>query len=203
MPLRTETRTRSSLMSGRAPLMACTRMTMRSLRSRSSRVSTKPDKVTLKAGAARIGWAMRAVFQAASVKPNAIAAAATATGNASGRARAAMHNDIAAAVSVMPAHRNGSRSAEKYRTTPSPNATGSHGMSRPGAVSRAIQPPTWAPARCRSGDSMSGQPGEPARVRFPSGHVPARAPLRVSAPPRLLGSPSPAMSPRPRHSTGS
>ncbi len=41
---------------------------------------------------------MRAVFQVASVKPNAIAAAATATGNASGRARAAIQSEIATAV---------------------------------------------------------------------------------------------------------
>ncbi len=59
----------------------------RSLRSRSSRLSTKPDKATLNAGTASTGCAMRAVFQVASAKPKAMAAAATATGNARGRAR--------------------------------------------------------------------------------------------------------------------
>ena len=46
VPLRTESRTRVSLMSPRGSVMSATRSTKRSVRSRMSRVSTKPDSDT-------------------------------------------------------------------------------------------------------------------------------------------------------------
>ena len=192
MPLRTETRTRSSLMSGRAPLMVCTRITMRSLRSRSSLVSTKPDKVTLKAGAVRIGCAMRAVFQVASVKPNAIAAAATATGNASGRARAATQSEIAIAVSVdagpqkrLAIRREIEDNAEAECDRQPRNQPARRGViGDPVAQTRARRAAGEGTARRASLATRRG------RV-LPSGHVPARAPVRAPAARGLSDRPRP------------
>ena len=80
MPLRTDSRTRSSLVSPRGLSMVATRSTKRSVRSRISRVSTKPVSDTENVGRASTPWAIRAVFQVATAKPAAIAAIITTTG---------------------------------------------------------------------------------------------------------------------------
>jgi len=61
--------------------MVATRSTKRSVRSRMSRVSTKPDSATEYIGRASTPCATRAVFQVAIAKPAATAATMTATGN--------------------------------------------------------------------------------------------------------------------------
>ncbi len=61
--------------------ISATRNTKRSVRSRMSRVSTKPDSDTEYIGLASTPCAIRAVFHVAAAKPAAIAAIITATGN--------------------------------------------------------------------------------------------------------------------------
>ena len=88
MPFFTETRTRSGFCSSALPSNDSARTTMRSVRSRSSRTSTKPAMATLPAGRARIGCATWTVFSVATAKPAATAVKASAMGNAIGRRRA-------------------------------------------------------------------------------------------------------------------
>ena len=113
VPLRTETRTRSSVSSSREPAMRSIRTTMRSERSRSSRISTKPAISTFQTGADSTGCAMIARLMVAVANPAARAAAPNAKGNAKGRRRA---RTVAAAVAASrrpAAHGAGSRSMAK------------------------------------------------------------------------------------------
>jgi hypothetical protein len=68
-------RTRSSVSSSRGPAMRSTRTTMRSERSRSSRISTKPAISTFQTGAESTGCAMIARLVVAVANPAARAAA--------------------------------------------------------------------------------------------------------------------------------
>ena len=79
-----------------------TRSTKRSVRSRMSRVSTKPDSDTEYIGRASTPCATRAVFQVATAKPAATAAIITATGNSFCRRsrNAAAQSTIAAAAAT-------------------------------------------------------------------------------------------------------
>jgi hypothetical protein len=80
VPFFTDSRTRSSLVAPRALSMVTTRSTKRSVRSRMSRVSTKPVSDTENIGRASTPCATRAVFQVATAKPAATAATITAAG---------------------------------------------------------------------------------------------------------------------------
>ena len=80
VPFFTDSRTRSSLVVPRALSIVTTRSTKRSVRSRMSRVSTKPVSDTENIGRASTPCAIRAVFQVAIAKPAATAAIITATG---------------------------------------------------------------------------------------------------------------------------
>jgi hypothetical protein len=80
VPFRTDSRTRSSLIGDLGLSMCATRNTKRSVRSRISRVWTKPDSDTEYIGRASTPCATRAVFQVAMAKPAAMAAVITATG---------------------------------------------------------------------------------------------------------------------------
>ncbi|MEH2590119.1 hypothetical protein V1273_003958 [Bradyrhizobium sp. AZCC 1721] len=80
MPFLTDSRTRSSFVVPRALSMVTTRRTKRSVRSRMSRVSTKPVSDTENIGRASTPCAIRAVFQVATAKPAATAAIITAAG---------------------------------------------------------------------------------------------------------------------------
>ena len=97
MPFFTDSRTRSSFCSPRGLSIVATRSTKRSVRSRMSRVSTKPVSDTEYIGRASTPCATRAVFQVATAKPAATAAIITATGNALCRRsrNAAAQNTIA------------------------------------------------------------------------------------------------------------
>jgi hypothetical protein len=81
VPFFTDSRTRSSLVGPRGLSMVATRRTKRSVRSRMSRVSTKPVSATENIGRASTPCAIRAVFQVATAKPAATAATMTAAGN--------------------------------------------------------------------------------------------------------------------------
>ena len=70
-----------SLVVTRGPSICATRSTKRSVRSRISRASTKPESCTEYIGRARTLCAISAVFHVAAAKPDAIAAISTATGN--------------------------------------------------------------------------------------------------------------------------
>jgi hypothetical protein len=113
VPFLIEMRTWSSFCGSRAASIDCTRTTMRSVRSRSSRTSTKPEMATLPAERARTGCDTGMVVNVATAKPPAIAVQASATGRTMGRARAstAMAQQIAA--SPEPAHQAGSCPAVK------------------------------------------------------------------------------------------
>ena len=93
--------------------MLCTCTTTRSLRSRSSRTSTKPVTCTLPAGICRTGCAMRAVLSVAVAKPAAMAAKPSASGKPSGRRRATNATTTPATTSAVAAHQAGSRSARE------------------------------------------------------------------------------------------
>jgi hypothetical protein len=80
VPFFTDSRTRSSFVVPRALSMVTMRSTKRSVRSRMSRVSTKPVSDTENIGRASTPCAIRAVFQVATAKPAATAAIMTATG---------------------------------------------------------------------------------------------------------------------------
>ena len=80
VPFFTDSRTRSSFVVPRALSMVTTRSTKRSVRSRMSRVSTKPVSDTENIGRASTPCAIRAVFHVATAKPAATAAIMTATG---------------------------------------------------------------------------------------------------------------------------
>ena len=71
----TDRRTRSGASLSR-PSIVCTRTTMRSERSRSSRTSTKPARLTFQAVCCRIGCATRALLSVTAAKPIATAASA-------------------------------------------------------------------------------------------------------------------------------
>jgi hypothetical protein len=88
--------------------MLVTRTAMRSDRSRSSRLSTKPLISTFHAGAASTGWAMTARLIAAVAKPAATNAIASAAGKANGRWRNRMAATTAAPVNAAAAHGAGS-----------------------------------------------------------------------------------------------
>jgi len=79
--LRTDSRTRSSFVCPRGLSIWVTRKTKRSVRSRMSRVSTKPDSETPNIGLASTPCAIRAVFHVAIAKPADMAAIITAIGN--------------------------------------------------------------------------------------------------------------------------
>ena len=81
VPLRTDSRTRSSWIGARGASICVTRSTKRSVRSRISRASTKPDSDTEYSGLANTAWPQSAVLHVATAKPAAIAAIITATGN--------------------------------------------------------------------------------------------------------------------------
>ena len=81
VPLRTDSRTRSSLVCARGLSICVTRSTNRSVRSRTSRVSTTPESETEYIGLANTTCATHTVFHVAAAKPAAKAAIITAIGN--------------------------------------------------------------------------------------------------------------------------
>jgi len=113
VPLRTDTRTRSSGSFKRAPSVRSRRTTMRSDRSRSSRNSTKPASSTFHTGAVSTGWAMISRLTVAVANPAAIAAIPSVAGNANGRCRHRITVATVAASSRAPAHGAGSLSTAK------------------------------------------------------------------------------------------
>jgi len=113
VPLRTDTRTRSSLSLNRALSMRSRRTTIRSERSRSSRTSTKPANSTFHTGAARTGWAMISRLMLAAANPAATAAMPTVAGSANGRWRHTIAAATVAPSSSAAAHGAGSRSTAK------------------------------------------------------------------------------------------
>ncbi len=84
---------------------------MRSVRSRSSRTSTKPAIETLMAGRASTGCATCTALSVATAKPAATAAPASASGKATGRRRARIASTAQTSTSETAAHHAGSRSA--------------------------------------------------------------------------------------------
>ena len=112
VPFFTERRTRSSLEKPFSVSISSTRSTKRSVRSRASRVSTKPFIATENIGLASTPCATRAVFSVAIAKPAASAASIIASGKIGcRRARnARTHNTAAATVTT---DATGSRSAAK------------------------------------------------------------------------------------------
>ena len=113
VPLRTDTRTRSSCSLRRGPAIRSTRTVMRSERSRSSRASTKPPISTFHTGADSTGWAMTARLIVAVANPAATAATPTVSGNAIGRCRTRIAAATVAASSMVAAQDAGSRSMVK------------------------------------------------------------------------------------------
>ena len=113
---------------------------MRSLRSRSSRISTNPASEALDTGCRRTGWAMRSVCSVAAANPQPIAARATATGKATARRRVRHAKAIAAPASA----REPTRRARDRRRSNRRSRTRTRQAAR-AAVGRARLPPPPMP----------------------------------------------------------
>ena len=174
--------------------MRCTLMTMRSVRSRSSRTSIQPAIVMFQAACGRTGWATRALFTVAVANPRPPRRSRAASGNARARRRASKRRHEQPAGRSSAATSAGSRSAVKYnddpgdetdrqpRHEPARRDLGSkpflQGAPRPRAARPAGRPDEFAAApRCRVPRSCPFARPAPLRHRRPRSPLDRQGPV--------------------------